>query len=54
MQNEKEEKAHDVGEIKKQRVTMADGRRYLIFYTFEKPANSTGAQNKPEEENKNV
>jgi hypothetical protein len=54
MQNEKEEKARDTGEMKKRQVTMNDGRRYLIFYTFEKSANGTDAQNKAEGEKKNV
>lgn len=28
------EKTRAVGEMKKRRVTMADGKRYLIYYTF--------------------
>ena len=31
--NDLEEKS--VGEMKKRRVMMADGKRYLIYYTFE-------------------
>jgi hypothetical protein len=37
MQSEKSESTEnlpDIGEMKKRRVSMADGRRYLIYYTF--------------------
>ena len=30
-----EETEKSVGEMKKRRVTMADGKRYLIYYTFD-------------------
>lgn len=33
-----------IGKMQKRRVTMADGRRYLIYYTFD------GAPKKPEAE----
>ncbi len=39
MQSENEENNEnlpDIGEMKKRRVLMADGRRYLIYYTFDK------------------
>ena len=29
-----EEKEKSVGDMKKRRVMMADGKRYLIYYTF--------------------
>ena len=48
MENEKQQTEKNVGEMHKQRETMADGVRYIIFYTFgetEKPTN---------EEKKNV
>jgi len=38
--------SENVGQMKKRRVVMADGRRYLIYYTFEKrsepPASTDG------------
>jgi hypothetical protein len=34
MQPENIESLPGVGEMKKRRVVMADGRRYLIYYTF--------------------
>jgi hypothetical protein len=30
-----------VGELRKNRETMADGRRYIIYYTFENAAETT-------------
>ena len=35
MRNEKEEKPHKPLKMQKRRILMEDGRRYLIFYTFE-------------------
>ena len=34
MENEKKEAEKTVGEMRKRRETMADGRRYIIYYTF--------------------
>lgn len=36
MSKEETEKLKNVGEMKKRRVRMEDGRRYLIYYSFEK------------------
>ncbi len=36
-----------IGAMKKRRVVMADGRRYLIYYSFEK--NDSSAQSAPGE-----
>ena len=36
MDSETEKLKTSIGEMQKRRVTMADGRRYLIYYTFEK------------------
>lgn len=36
MDSETEKLKASIGEMQKRRVTMADGRRYLIYYTFEK------------------
>ncbi len=42
----KKETEPNVGALKKRRVVMADGRRYLIYYTFEKdqPAKKSPAR----------
>ena len=44
MQSENNKNLPDIGEMKKRRVLMADGRRYLIYYTFDQdsPASSDG------------
>ncbi len=34
-----------IGAMKKRRVVMADGRRYLIYYTFEKSDSSEKSAN---------
>ncbi|CAN5705102.1 hypothetical protein BH24ACI1_BH24ACI1_05780 [soil metagenome] len=34
MENEKKQPEKAVGEMHKRRETMADGRRYIIYYTF--------------------
>ncbi|HXG82820.1 MAG TPA: hypothetical protein VNI84_02235 [Pyrinomonadaceae bacterium] len=34
MENEKKHSEKAVGEMRKRRETMPDGRRYIIFYTF--------------------
>ncbi len=34
MENEEKQHENKVGEMHKRRETMADGRRYIIFYTF--------------------
>ena len=48
MENEKQPPEKTVGEMHKQRETMPDGVRYIIFYTF-------GETEKPKgEEKKNV
>jgi len=38
MNSETEKLEASIGEIQKRRVTMADGRRYLIYYTFDDEA----------------
>ena len=50
MREEKNDEKTNVGEMKKRREKMADGRRYIIYYTFEK------AEEMPEkkEEKENV
>jgi hypothetical protein len=42
MQSENNKNLPEIGEMKKRRVLMADERRYLIYYTFDKdsPASS--------------
>lgn len=40
MDEEKSEKKSNVGALEKRRVVMADGKRYLIYYTFEKSEKS--------------
>ncbi len=35
MENEKNQPENKVGEMHKRRETMPDGKRYIIFYTFE-------------------
>ncbi len=54
MDSETEKLKTSIGEMEKRRVTMEDGKRYLIYYTFEKrsepPAvagGSIGAANPP-------
>jgi len=45
MQNEAEnEKTRIVGEMQKRRATTADGKRYLIYYTFGDGGGNDGAQ----------
>ncbi|HXH70925.1 MAG TPA: hypothetical protein VNI60_11405 [Pyrinomonadaceae bacterium] len=39
-----------VGEMRKNRETMADGRRYIIYYTFENTAETT-TETKPSDLN---
>ncbi len=39
MDEEDTKKLKNVGEMKKRRVKMEDGRRYLIYYTFENERN---------------
>lgn len=34
MENEQKKSEASLGAMRKRRVTMADGRRYLIYYTF--------------------
>ncbi len=34
MENEEKQPENKVGEMRKRRETMADGRRYIIYYTF--------------------
>ena len=34
MENEEKQPENKVGEMHKRRETMADGRRYIIYYTF--------------------
>jgi len=34
MENEEKQVEKVVGEMRKRRETMADGRRYIIYYTF--------------------
>lgn len=36
MQSENDKNLPNIGEMKKRRVLMADRRRYLIYYTFDK------------------
>ena len=36
MKNEEKQLKKAVGEIRKRRETMADGKRYIIYYTFGK------------------
>lgn len=36
MQNEEADKKQSVGAMKKRRETMVDGKRYIVYYTFEK------------------
>jgi hypothetical protein len=58
------ENKQKVGTLRKRRVKMADGRRYLIYYTFERSENAspnadeslpeTVAQNSTVEEEINV
>ncbi len=38
MDKEDTEKLRKIGEMRKRRVKMEDGQRYLIYYTFEKSA----------------
>ncbi len=38
MDSETEKLKANIGEMQKRRVTMADGRRYLIYYTFDSKA----------------
>ena len=34
MENEEKQPENKVGEMRKRRETMADGKRYIIYYTF--------------------
>jgi hypothetical protein len=54
MPNEKEKRPPEAGEMKKHRVTTEDGRRYLIFYTFEKTVNISEEDARESEKDKNV
>ena len=49
MQGEITEKTKSVGALKKRRVVMADGKRYLIYYTFENNVPENLTENKPPE-----
>ena len=49
-----EEKEKSVGEMKKRRVTMEDGKRYLIYYTFENGEKLVDSELGKTEENENV
>lgn len=40
MESEARENSPQVGAMKKRRVVMADGKRYLIYYTFENAVNA--------------
>ena len=46
MQDNETKHETSVGEMRKNRETMADGRRYIIYYTFENTAEAT-AETKP-------
>ncbi len=35
MENEQKQSEEKVGEMRKRRETMPDGKRYIIYYTFE-------------------
>ena len=49
MNSETKKLKTSVGEMRKRRVTMADGRRYLIYYTFGGEAkNQTSEKSLPE------
>jgi hypothetical protein len=49
MQNEKREKSQEtVGEMQKRRELMEDGRRYIIYYTFEKASDDRRENEKRE------
>ena len=50
MENEQKMSATDIGAMRKRRVTMADGRRYLIYYTFGEDAETIGDE--PENQQK--
>ena len=47
MENEENKQENPVGEMYKETETMADGKRYIIFYTF-------GGKNANDEVKKNV
>ena len=49
--NDLEEKS--VGEMKKRRVMMADGKRYLIYYTFDDSESTTVASDLTVEKTEN-
>lgn len=49
MDKEKNDKKTSVGEMKKRREKMADEKRYIIYYTFEKAGEMP--VNKEEKEN---
>lgn len=34
MENEEKQTAESIGEMRKRRETMPDGKRYIIYYTF--------------------
>ena len=55
MKTEISEKTEMVGAMNKRRVVMADGRRYLIYYTFENSENAPrfAGESLPEIEAKN-
>lgn len=58
MERSERENLPKIGALEKRRVTMADGRRYLIFYTFKASENSAVASeekpNEPEARNSAV
>lgn len=55
MQDSESEHKASVGEMRKDRETMADGRRYIIYYTFKKDAEKMSNDIKPKaEERENV
>jgi hypothetical protein len=52
---QKEKSERNIGEMRKRQEKMADGRRYIIYYTFEKNAGEASTQTGKEgETNQNV
>jgi hypothetical protein len=49
MENEEKQPENKVGEMRKRRETMADGKRYIIYYTFGDEENAR--QNEEVQEN---
>jgi hypothetical protein len=50
MENEQKKSEASPGAMRKQRVTMADGRRYMIYYTFGDDAETV--EDEPENQQK--